>query len=193
MDKVQKDTDVLAQVVAGFRSQGKTVVLAPGAFDLLHVGHIRYLTDARSRGDYLIVAIQGDAAVRRTKGALRPVQPAAERAEILAEIQGIHYVVFFEEDDPSAIVRKLKPHVVVRGSDYAEMAPPEAAAAAEIGAKVVIAGDPKPRSVQQILERAAKAPAAKSAPAKPETAPSKKAMKPAAPRKRAQAPARAGH
>lgn len=156
MDKVFNDVEALARIVAGLRSQGKTVVLAPGVFDVLHVGHARFLLDAASRGHYLIVGIQGDAAVRKAKGAGRPLQPAAERAELIATFGQVHYVTFFNSDDAGELCRKLKPDLVVRGRDFNEKSHPERAAAEDAGCKVAIAGDAKVWSTDQILGRAKK-------------------------------------
>jgi rfaE bifunctional protein nucleotidyltransferase chain/domain len=156
MGKIVSDIDALTRIVAGLRTNGKTVVLAPGAFELLHPGHVRYLADARSRGDYLIVAIQEDASVRRAKGAGRPVQPAADRAEVVAALPFVHYVTFFAGPSSSDLCRKLKPSILSRGRDFTERSIPEREAAEETGAQVALAGDARVWSTDQILGKARK-------------------------------------
>lgn len=151
MDKLNKDVDGLASVILGLRQSGKRVVLVPGVFDLLHPGHIRMLRDAAARADYLIVALQSDDAARRVKGAPRPLLSLEERAEVLSAFPFVHYITMFQETDASAVVRKVKPDLVVRGHDYTEASAPEAAAAAEAGAKLAIAGDPQLFSISQIV------------------------------------------
>ena len=163
MERIQKNVEVLATVVAGLRASGKRIVLAVGVFDLLHAGHIRYLTDAAHRGDYLIVGIQEDAAVRRTLGAGRPLFPAGERAAVLAALSCVHYVTFFGETDASALVRKLKPDVVVRGRDTNETTIPERAAAEEVKTQLAIVGDGKIYSSKEVLETFRKRSAARAA------------------------------
>ena len=156
MTKVFTDSDALARIIAGLRSQGKTVVLAPGVFDLLHVGHARLLLDARTRGDYLIVALQGDAAVKKAKGAGRPLQPAAERAEVLSSFGHVSYVTFFHDADASGLCRSIQPDVLVRGRDYSEKTIPERVAAADVGCRLAIVGDSRVWSTDQILGRTRK-------------------------------------
>lgn len=151
MEKIYKEIDALATIVSSLRQSGKRIVVAPGVFDLLHPGHMRLLKDAAARGDCLIVALQSDDAARRAKGAPRPLLNADERAEVLSAFHFIHYITFFPETDASALVRKLKPDVVVRGHDVTEQSAPEAAAAAETGAKLVIAGDTTIFSISQII------------------------------------------
>lgn len=152
MERIQKDVDQLATVVAGLRTAGKRVVLAVGVFDLLHAGHVRYLEDAAHRGDYLIVGIQEDAPARRTLGAGRPLFTAADRAAVVAALGCVHYVTFFGETDASALVRKLRPNAVVRGHDYTEKSVPEREAAAEAKADVAIVGDVRVYSARKVLE-----------------------------------------
>jgi len=109
-------------VVEHLRATGKEVVLTNGVFDLLHPGHVRYLQDARREGDALIVAVNSDRSVRAIKGPERPVNPEAERAEVLAALACVDAVVVFDEDDPQQIISRLQPDVLVKGADWAEHA-----------------------------------------------------------------------
>ena len=108
----------LAKILAGLRVKGRRVVFTNGCFDLLHVGHVRYLNAARKKGDLLVVAINTDESVRRLKGPKRPLVPQAERAEILGGLEAVDYVTFFGEDTPAEIIGELKPRVLVKGADY---------------------------------------------------------------------------
>jgi len=105
------------RLAAGWRAQGKRLVLANGCFDLLHVGHVRYLQAARALGDALVVGLNSDASVRRLKGPGRPVMPAVERAELLAAVSGVDAVVVFEEDSADALIERLRPDVHAKGTD----------------------------------------------------------------------------
>ena len=109
-------------MVEHLRATGKEVVLTNGVFDLLHPGHVRYLQDARREGDALIVAVNSDRSVRAIKGPARPVNPEAERAEVLAALACVDAVVVFDEDDPQQIISRLQPDVLVKGADWAEHA-----------------------------------------------------------------------
>ena len=109
-------------MVEHLRATGKEVVLTNGVFDLLHPGHVRYLQDARREGDALIVAVNSDRSVRAIKGPERPVNPEAERAEVLAALACVDAVVVFDEDDPQQIISRLQPDVLVKGADWAEHA-----------------------------------------------------------------------
>jgi rfaE bifunctional protein nucleotidyltransferase chain/domain len=105
-------------LVAGLRRAGKRVVFTNGVFDLLHIGHLRYLNAARAEGDALIVGVNSDRSVRANKGPTRPVTPEGERAEILAALDPVDAVVIFDEDTPAEIVRALQPDVLVKGADW---------------------------------------------------------------------------
>ena len=133
------------------RAQGKRIVLANGCFDLLHVGHIRYLDGARKRGDVLFVGINSDAAVRRLKGAGRPLMPADERAEMIGALRAVDHVVVFEDDTADRLVTSLRPHVHAKGTDYTPASVPEAATARSIGAEVAITGDPKSHATRDLI------------------------------------------
>ena len=141
-----------AVVVAdGLRRAGKRIVLANGVFDLLHVGHVRYLSAARTLGDVLFVGVNGDAAVARLKGAGRPLMPAVERAELLAALRAVDHVVIFEEDSADALLSAVRPHVHAKGTDYTQASVPEAATARAIGAEVAIVGDPKDHATRDVI------------------------------------------
>ena len=142
-----------AAAVAAWRSQGMRVVLANGVFDLLHVGHVRYLEDARAQGDRLIVAINGDEATARMKGAGRPVLPATERAALVAALRCVDAVVVFEEPTADAILERLAPNVHAKGTDYRVDSVPERATAERTGVATVITGDPKQHSSRELVER----------------------------------------
>jgi len=133
------------------RSQGKRLVLANGCFDLLHVGHIRYLQAAKQLGDVLIVALNSDASVRRIKGHGRPLVNQAERAEIVAALGCVDYVVTFDEDTVDRVIARLKPDVHAKGSDYTEGSVPERDAVLAVGGRVAIVGDLKAHSTRDLI------------------------------------------
>lgn len=110
--------DEAAKIAAKLRKAGKKIVTTNGVFDLLHVGHTRALAFARARGDALFVGINSDASVRRNKGKGRPIVPARERAEMLAALEAVDYVFIFSDKEPSAWIRKIRPHAHVKSSDY---------------------------------------------------------------------------
>jgi rfaE bifunctional protein nucleotidyltransferase chain/domain len=135
------------------RESGRRVVLANGAFDLLHAGHVRYLEAARAEGDWLLVAVNSDASVARAKGQGRPVVPAAERAEIVAALQCVDAVVVFEEDSPAALLSQIRPDVHAKGTDYTRGSVPERDVVAEYGGRTAIVGDPKHHATTDLIER----------------------------------------
>jgi rfaE bifunctional protein nucleotidyltransferase chain/domain len=143
----------LAKRVAGWRVRGETIVLANGCFDVLHVGHIRYLHGAKALGQRLVVAINADDTVRKLKGEGRPRIPAGERAEILAAFSEVDAVVEFSEPDVRALVRELRPDVHAKGTDYTEDSVPERDTVIECGGRVAIVGDPKDHSSTGMLEK----------------------------------------
>ena len=129
------------------------VVLANGCFDLLHVGHVRYLEDAKVRGDCLVVALNTDASVRALKGASRPFVALRERAELIAALRAVDYVLAFDEETLEESLRSLRPDVHAKGTDYAAEDVPERAVDAELGIEIAICGDPKRRSSTAIAAR----------------------------------------
>ena len=139
------------RLVAAWRAEGKRIVLANGCFDLLHVGHVRYLQAARALGDVLVVALNSDASVRRLKGQGRPVMGEAERAEILAALAPVDAVVSFDEDTVDALVGRLRPDVQAKGTDYTEDTVPERQSVLRVGGRVAIAGDPKSHSTRDLI------------------------------------------
>jgi rfaE bifunctional protein nucleotidyltransferase chain/domain len=141
----------LKQRVAAWRRAGDSVTLANGCFDLLHVGHVRYLHAAKQLGGRLIVAINSDESVRALKGEGRPVMPAEERAEILSALADVDAVVIFSEPDVRALIREVHPDVHAKGTDYTADTVPERDAVAECGGRVEIVGDPKDHSATQII------------------------------------------
>jgi rfaE bifunctional protein nucleotidyltransferase chain/domain len=136
---------------AAWRRSGKRVVLANGCFDLLHVGHVRYLRAARRLGDALVVGLNGDDAVRRLKGPGRPIMPAGERAELLGALADVDLVVVFEEDSADALIARLRPDVHAKGTDYREDTVPERATVEAAGGRVAIAGDPKAHATRDLI------------------------------------------
>ena len=139
------------RLASGWRAQGKRLVLANGCFDLLHVGHVRYLQAARALGDALVVGLNSDDSVRRLKGPGRPVMPAAERAELVAAVHGVDAVVVFEEDSADALIARLRPDVHAKGTDYTTESVPERGTVCALGATVAIAGDPKTHSTKDMI------------------------------------------
>ena len=113
-----KNRDELSEILAGRKAAGQRVVFTNGCFDLLHPGHLRYLRQAAGLGDLLVVAINSDASIRRLKGAIRPILPEAERAEILCALEMVDFVTIFDEDTPLAVIRALLPGVLVKGGDW---------------------------------------------------------------------------
>jgi rfaE bifunctional protein nucleotidyltransferase chain/domain len=146
---VSRDAARSAAKVA--KRDGKTVVLANGCFDLLHVGHVRYLAGARAEGDVLFVGVNGDDSVRRLKGAGRPILPATERAELVAALDVVSYVVVFEEDTVKELIEALLPDVHCKGTDYTKQSVPERETVSRLGGRVAIVGDPKDHSTRDLL------------------------------------------
>ena len=135
------------------RAAGRRVVLANGCFDLLHVGHVRYLEAARSLGDVLFVGINDDAAVARLKGPGRPLMPAAERVELVAALRSVDHVVVFGEDTATRLVEVIRPHVHAKGTDYTVEGVPEVAVVRAAGGEVAIVGDPKDHATRDLIAR----------------------------------------
>jgi len=150
-----------ARVADRLRAAGKRIVLANGCFDLLHVGHIRYLEAARALGDVLFVGINADAAVARLKGPGRPLMPVGERSEVLQALRAVDHVVVFDEDTADALVAAIRPAVHAKGTDYTPDTVPERDTVRRYGGRVVIVGDPKDHAtrdaIQTIVERFARA------------------------------------
>ena len=145
--------DMLWRRVAEWRAAGEQIVLANGCFDLLHVGHIRYLRGAKALGAKLVVALNSDESVRLVKGEGRPLMPEAERAEILAALSDVDAVVIFSEPDVRAIIREIRPDVQAKGTDYTRENVPERDEMLACGGRVEIVGDPKDHSTSEFLSR----------------------------------------
>jgi rfaE bifunctional protein nucleotidyltransferase chain/domain len=144
--------DELARRVAQWRQSGDQIILANGGFDLLHVGHVRYLSAAKQLGGRLIVAINSDESVRSLKGEARPLMPAEERAEIVAALADVDAVVIFPELDVRNIIREIHPDIHAKGTDYTQETVPEADLVQSYGGRVEIVGDPKDHSSSHIIQ-----------------------------------------
>jgi len=145
------DRAALRRQVQRWRQAGEHITLANGCFDLLHVGHIRYLRAAKKLGGRLIVAINSDDSVRSLKGEGRPLMPAEERAEILAALSDVDAVVIFSERDVRALIAEIRPDVQAKGTDYTVDSVPEGDAVRKYGGRVAIVGDPKDHSASEII------------------------------------------
>lgn len=151
------DRDALAARLDDERTRGRTVVLANGCFDLLHVGHVRYLEGAAAEGDVLVVAVNSDASVTENKGPGRPLQNESDRVELLAALRCVDYVTVFGEPTADALILALTPDVQAKGTDWRAEDVPEAATVASVGGRVAIVGDPKRRSSTKLMERVVRA------------------------------------
>lgn len=144
----------LKKRIAALKAQGKTVAFANGHFDLLHVGHLRYLRDARATGDALVVGLNGDASVESLKGPGRPIVPAAERAELLAALEPVDFVVIFEGDSPAPLLAELQPDVHCKGTDYGSPERvPEYEVVRAYGGRTVLVGDPKDHATSDLISK----------------------------------------
>jgi D-glycero-beta-D-manno-heptose 1-phosphate adenylyltransferase len=150
LDKIVS-REALRGLVSEWRRTGQSVVLTNGAFDLLHVGHVRYLRAAKELGGRLVVAINSDQSVSALKGEGRPIVPQSERAEIVAALEGVDAVVIFSELDVRALIREIRPDVHAKGTDYTPETVPEAAVVRECGGRVEIVGDPKDHSTSRMI------------------------------------------
>jgi rfaE bifunctional protein nucleotidyltransferase chain/domain len=146
--------DALAGRIAELKAQGKKVAFANGHFDLLHVGHLRYLQAARAEGDVLVVAVNDDASVARLKGPGRPVVPAAERAELLAALEPVGFVVIFAGDSPAPLLARLQPDVHCKGTDYGTPERvPEYEVVRAYGGRTALVGDPKDHATSDLIAK----------------------------------------
>lgn len=135
------------------RKNRQRIVMANGCFDVLHAGHVRYLEAARQEGDLLVVAINSDSSTRSLKGEGRPILKETDRAELVAALRAVDYVVVFEEPDVRSLLRELRPDVHAKGTDYTVESVPERDEAARLGICVAIVGDPKDHSTRGLIER----------------------------------------
>lgn len=144
--------DEIVRVVTRARERGLSVTFANGIFDLLHVGHVRYLEAASREGDVLVVGVNSDASARGLKGEGRPFTPAAERAEILSALECVDHVVIFEEPSCDALLSLLRPDVHCKGTDYTPGSVPEAPTVLGYGGRIAIVGDPKDHATRDIID-----------------------------------------
>lgn len=143
----------LAADLSPLRAGGRTVVMANGVFDLLHVGHVRYLEAARALGDVLVVAVNSDASTRAYKGPTRPVMPEDERAELVSALECVDHVIVFSEPNVERVLGVLRPDVHAKGTDYTASTVPERAVVEAYGGRVAICGDPKDHSSTALIEK----------------------------------------
>lgn len=143
--------EALKRRVAEWRGAGESIILANGCFDLLHVGHVRYLQAAKALGGRVIVAVNSDESVQALKGDGRPLMPAHERAEILSGLESVDAVVIFPEGDVRALIREIRPDVQAKGTDYTPDSVPERDVVIACGGRVEIVGDPKDHSASEII------------------------------------------
>ena len=147
--------DRLKAIIEKRKQEGDRIVLANGCFDLIHVGHIRYLKESKKKGDVLVVALNSDASVRRLKGRGRPILLEKDRGDIIASFYFVDYVTFFDEDRVEKVLRVLKPHVHAKGSDYTVNTVPERATVKKMGGEIAITGGPKVKSTSEIIQEIA--------------------------------------
>lgn len=150
--KVSSLTEIKERILE-MRANGQRVALANGCFDILHVGHVRYLNASRQQADGLVVAVNGDESVRRIKGPGRPVLPAYERALLVAALRAVDHVLVFNEDDVSRVLLELRPDVHCKGTDYTPETVPERDVVRSWGGRVAIVGDPKQHDTRALLAR----------------------------------------
>jgi len=140
-----------ARLVEDAKRDGKRVVLANGHFDLIHVGHVRYLEGARAAGDFLVVGVNGDEVTKRLKGPGRPILSAVERAELIAALECVDIVVVFDDVNVAALLEQLRPDVHCKGTDYTEDTVPEREVMRALGGETRIVGDPKDHSTRDLI------------------------------------------
>ena len=145
--------DELLRTAKKWRASGKTIALANGLFDLVHVGHLRYLEDASTLADHLVVAVNDDASARALKGPDRPIVPEAERAELIAGFHCVSLVTLFGESTVEPILRALRPDIHCKGTDYTADTVPERETARELGIRVAITGDPKDHATRDLIAK----------------------------------------
>ncbi len=143
----------LAERLRAARAAGRTIALANGLFDLLHVGHLRYLEASRRQADLLVVAVNSDESARALRGPSRPIVPAVERAELVAGFACVDYVTIFTETTVVPVLRELRPDVHCKGTDYTPATLPEASVAQELGVRIAIVGDPKLHATSDLVRR----------------------------------------
>jgi len=150
--------DVLREKLADYKRRGRRIVFANGCFDMLHVGHIRYLEGACREGDVLVVGVNADSSVCNLKGPGRPILDENARAQLVAALRCVDYVILFAEPNVESLLEELRPHVHAKGTDYTAETVPERAVTERLGIRVAIVGDPKDHSTRELLESVRKAP-----------------------------------
>ncbi len=160
--KVAPSLAALERRVRGLRRAGRRIVFTNGGFDILHVGHVRSLNDARSRGDHLVVAVNSDRAILASKGSGRPIFPAEERVEVLSALACVDSIIVFDDPTADRIIERLRPDIHAKGPDYSS-GPPEEATVRSYGGEVAIVGDPKGHSTSEVIARIRKVPEAAAA------------------------------
>lgn len=159
MGRILSEHDLVA-AVAGDRAEGRTIAFANGCFDLLHVGHVRYLQGAAAEADRLVVAVNDDRSVAGLKGPGRPILRGADRAELVAALRGVDYVVLFGDPTVERLLRALTPDVHCKGTDYTVDSVPERSVVQAYGGRTAIVGDPKAHATRDLIRRIASAPGA---------------------------------
>jgi rfaE bifunctional protein nucleotidyltransferase chain/domain len=152
-DKIILDHDQLASIIEDHKQEGKTIVFTNGCFDLLHVGHLRCLEGAKEEGDILVVGLNSDTSVKASKKKGRPFMPEDERLELLSAIIYIDYLTVFSDPTVDNLLRRLKPHVYAKGTDYNAQNLPERETAKAINARMAFVGDPKDHSTSEFMEK----------------------------------------
>jgi D-glycero-beta-D-manno-heptose 1-phosphate adenylyltransferase len=152
MGQIIRELAELKRIIDGEKERGRKVVFGNGCFDLLHVGHVRYLKGAKALGDVLIVAVNDDSSVTGLGKRKQVVTPAKERAEIIAAIEGVDYVILFSEPNVESLLRILQPHIHAKGTDYTEESVPEGEIVRAYGGRVAIVGDPKDHSTRDLIK-----------------------------------------
>jgi rfaE bifunctional protein nucleotidyltransferase chain/domain len=152
MGQIIRELAELKRIIDEEKERGRKVVFGNGCFDLLHVGHVRYLKGAKALGDVLIVAVNDDSSVTGLGKRKQVVTPARERAEIIAAIEGVDYVILFSEPNVEILLRILQPHIHAKGTDYTEESVPEGEIVRAYGGRVAIVGDPKDHSTRDLIK-----------------------------------------
>ncbi len=150
---VVDSVDELKDIVFCLKTEGKMVVMTNGAFDILHVGHVRCIKDAKSRGDYLVVAVNSDSSIKKYKHAKLPIVPQQERIEMIAALRWVDYVIMFDEETCDALIEAVQPDIVAKGSDYEESSVPERDTVLAYGGQIAICGDPKDHASSKLIQR----------------------------------------
>ncbi len=156
VEKISLDPQDLSPTIEDLRSKGKTIVFANGCFELLHVGHIRYLSAAKALGDFLVVAVNTDESMGRIKPDRKPVNPDIERFELIAALAVVDFVVPLSEDTPNSLLELFRPQIHTKGTDYTLEQIPERKIVEAYGGRVELVGDPKDHSTTAMLEELAK-------------------------------------